>query len=86
MMVVGFCRSVAWSRRVTGKLGGSRARRIGSAVVAACVAGALLPLIMQCVGSSPAASSAPFVATLVDGTGLVIYFTVAAALLKGTLL
>ncbi len=50
------------------------------------LSGALLPLIMQRVGFDPAASSAPFVATLVDVTGLVIYFTVASVLLRGTLL
>ena len=50
------------------------------------LSGALLPLLMQRLGFDPAASSAPFVATLVDVTGLVIYFTVAAALLRGTLL
>ncbi len=50
------------------------------------LSGALLPLIMQRVGFDPAASSAPFVATLVDVTGLMIYFTVAAVRLQGTLL
>ena len=50
------------------------------------LSGALLPLLMQRLGFDPAASSAPFVATLVDVTGLVIYFTAAAALLRGTLL
>ncbi|HEX9952500.1 MAG TPA: magnesium transporter [Rubricoccaceae bacterium] len=50
------------------------------------LSGALLPLAMQRLGFDPAASSAPFVATLVDVTGLVIYFTVAAVLLRGTLL
>jgi magnesium transporter len=38
------------------------------------------------LGFDPATSSAPFVATLVDVTGLVIYFSVALAILKGTLL
>jgi hypothetical protein len=40
----------------------------------------------QPAGFDPAASSAPFVATLVDVTGLVIYFSVAALILRGTLL
>ena len=48
--------------------------------------GSLLPLVMRRLGFDPAASSAPFVATLVDVTGLVIYFTVAMVVLRGTLL
>jgi magnesium transporter len=48
--------------------------------------GSLLPLLMRRLGFDPAASSAPFVATLVDVTGLVIYFTVALIILHGTLL
>jgi magnesium transporter len=48
--------------------------------------GALLPFILQRLGLDPATSSAPFVATLVDVTGLVIYFQVAALVLQGTLL
>ncbi|HET7220042.1 MAG TPA: magnesium transporter [Vicinamibacterales bacterium] len=48
--------------------------------------GSLLPLLMRRLGFDPAASSAPFVATLVDVTGLVIYFTVATMVLRGTLL
>jgi magnesium transporter len=50
------------------------------------VSGAMLPFIMQRLGADPATSSTPFVATLVDVTGLIIYFTVAALLLSGTLL
>lgn len=48
--------------------------------------GALLPFLLQRLGLDPATSSAPFVATLVDVTGLVIYFQVAALVLRGTLL
>jgi magnesium transporter len=48
--------------------------------------GSLLPLLLRRIGFDPAASSAPFVATLVDVTGLVIYFTVAMITLRGTLL
>jgi magnesium transporter len=50
------------------------------------LAGSMLPLILQRLGFDPASSSAPFVATLVDVTGLVIYFSVAAVILRGTLL
>ncbi|HEY4336762.1 MAG TPA: magnesium transporter, partial [Puia sp.] len=50
------------------------------------VSGSMLPLILKKLGADPAASSAPFVATLVDVTGLVIYFTVAYVIMRGTLL
>jgi magnesium transporter len=50
------------------------------------LAGSMLPFIMRRIGADPATSSAPFVATLVDVTGLVIYFSVAALMLSGTLL
>jgi magnesium transporter len=50
------------------------------------LAGSLLPFIMRRLGFDPATSSAPFVATLVDVTGLCIYFTVALLILHGTLL
>jgi magnesium transporter len=50
------------------------------------ISGSFLPLLMRRLGFDPAASSAPFVATLVDVTGLVIYFTVALIILRGTLL
>lgn len=50
------------------------------------VAGSILPFILRGLGFDPASASAPFVATLVDVTGLVIYFTVAAVVLRGTLL
>jgi magnesium transporter len=48
--------------------------------------GSMLPLVLKKLGADPAASSAPFVATLVDVTGLIIYFSVAFIILSGTLL
>jgi len=48
--------------------------------------GAMLPFLLRRCGLDPATSSAPFVATLVDVTGLVIYFNVALYILRGTLL
>ena len=48
--------------------------------------GSLLPLLLRRLNFDPAVSSAPFVATLVDVTGLVIYFSVAVIVLQGTLL
>jgi magnesium transporter len=50
------------------------------------LSGSLLPFVLKRLGFDPAASSAPFVATLVDVTGLVIYFSVALVVLRGTLL
>src|SRR4029453_3408028 len=50
------------------------------------LAGSMLPFVLRRLGFDPAASSAPFVATLVDVTGLVIYFSVATVILRGTLL
>jgi len=50
------------------------------------ISGSMLPFILKRLGADPATSSAPFVATLVDVTGLIIYFTVASIILRGTLL
>jgi magnesium transporter len=47
--------------------------------------GSMLPFVLRRLGFDPATSSAPFVATLVDVTGLVIYFQVAATILRGVL-
>jgi len=48
--------------------------------------GSMLPFAMKRLGFDPASASAPFVATLVDVTGLIIYFSIALLLLHGTLL
>jgi magnesium transporter len=48
--------------------------------------GSMLPLLLKKLGADPAASSTPFVATLVDVTGLIIYFSMAYLFLKGVLL
>ena len=50
------------------------------------LSGSMLPFILKRLGFDPANASAPFVATLVDVTGLVIYFSVALMILRGTLL
>jgi magnesium transporter len=55
-------------------------------VLLGTLAGSSLPFLFRRLGFDPASASAPFVATLVDVTGLVIYFTVASLLLRGTLL
>ncbi|GBD26720.1 Magnesium transporter MgtE [bacterium HR30] len=48
--------------------------------------GSMLPFILRRLGFDPASASAPFVATVVDVTGLIIYFTIASVVLRGTLL
>jgi magnesium transporter len=68
--------------------------RIGLAIGAAVIGvvlwgtimGSMLPLLLKRLGADPAASSTPFIATLVDVTGLLIYFGTAFLLLKGVLL
>jgi magnesium transporter len=50
------------------------------------MAGSMLPFILKRIGFDPASASAPFVATLVDVSGLVIYFSIAFVILRGTLL
>jgi magnesium transporter len=55
-------------------------------VVWGSIAGSMLPFALRRLGLDPASASAPFVATIVDVTGLVIYFSVATMILSGTLL
>jgi magnesium transporter len=66
------------------------AATVGSALVGVvlfgCLAGSMLPFLLKRLGFDPASASAPFVATLVDVSGLVIYFSVAFVMLRGTLL
>lgn len=50
------------------------------------LSGSMLPILLKKVGVDPATSSAPLVATMVDVIGLIIYFTVAMLILRGTLL
>jgi magnesium transporter len=50
------------------------------------LSGSMLPFVLRRLGLDPATSSAPFVATLVDVTGVIIYFTIALFIMKGTLL
>lgn len=66
------------------------AMTVGAALVGivtfGSLSGSMLPFILKRLGFDPASASAPFVATLVDVTGLVIYFSIAAMILGGTLL
>jgi magnesium transporter len=91
--LVGFLRISAWSLAAPGTYGPHWlpiAFTVWLALIGVVlwgtVAGSMLPLVLKRLGLDPAVSSAPFVATLVDVTGLVIYFEVASQLLRGTLL
>ncbi|CAM3044931.1 magnesium transporter [Rariglobus hedericola] len=89
---VGFLRIAAWSMfsDVYGPHWLLVAETVGVSLVGivlwGSLTGSMLPLILKRLGFDPATSSAPFVATLVDVTGLVIYFGVAYAFLSGVLL
>lgn len=90
--VIGLLRVVLWPSRQA--LYGDHYVLLGLTVAVStmgvvtfgALVGAMLPFLLRRVGFDPAAASAPFVATLVDVTGLVIYFTVATLLLRGTIL
>jgi magnesium transporter len=91
--VIGFFRITLWQYLHIfdyGKYHWLVALTVGSALVGVVLwgtlSGAMLPFLLRRCGLDPAASSAPFVATLVDVTGLVIYFNVALFVLRGTLL
>lgn len=90
--VLGYMRIVLWPNAATqfGEhyvlIGVTVAAALLGVVLFGTLAGAALPLVLKRLGLDPAAASAPFVATLVDVTGLVIYFTVASFVLEGTLL
>jgi len=91
--VLGFGRIVVWQRLDLWDYGEHYvllAMTVGLAVVGVVAFGSLigsmLPFLLRRLGLDPASASAPFVATLVDVTGLIIYFMVAVLLLSGTLL
>jgi magnesium transporter len=89
---IGFLRITLWSAfsTVYGEhwllVGVTVAISLVGVVLWGTLSGSLLPFVLKRLGFDPAASSAPFVATLVDVTGLVIYFSVALVVLRGTLL
>jgi len=90
--VIGFTRVLVWERIFHSygehflKVGFTVAGSVVGVVTFGTLAGSMLPFILRRAGLDPASASAPFVATLVDVTGIVIYFTLASAILKGTLL
>ena len=85
-------RTLPWNRRVRipaalfTKASAIATLALVGIVLWGTVVGSLLPFVLRRLGFDPATSSAPFVATLVDVTGLVIYFSVALVILRGTLL
>jgi magnesium transporter len=90
--VIGFVRIGVW-HRLTGVYGEHWAligMTIGTAllgvVLLGSLAGSLLPFLLRRIGLDPASASAPFVATLVDVAGVLIYFGLARAVLTGTLI
>ena len=89
---IGFSRIAIWSAfsNLYGPHWPLVALTVGLALVGivlwGTLAGSMLPMVLRRLGFDPATSSAPFVATLVDVTGLVIYFSVAILVLRGTLL
>lgn len=90
--VIGFLRVVVWSSFID--VYGEHSVLVGltvgfsllGVVLWGNLVGSIFPLLLKRVGLDPAVSSAPFVATLVDITGLLIYFSIASLLLTGILL
>lgn len=90
--IIGFARVATWSMFST--IYGAHwllvalvvAFSLVGVVLWGTLSGSMLPLILKRAGADPAVSSAPFVATLVDVTGLVIYFTIAMIIMRGTIL
>ncbi len=89
---IGFVRIIVWQR--VGHVYGEHYLLIAATVASSLVgvvtfgtlAGSMLPFLLRRLGLDPASASAPFVATLVDVTGLVIYFVMGSLILRGTML
>jgi magnesium transporter len=92
LAAIGFLRIVGWQAvsPIYGEhyvvLAATVALSLLGVVLFGTIAGSLLPLGLRRLGLDPASASAPFVATLVDVSGLVIYFTLATLMLTGTIL
>jgi magnesium transporter len=91
--VIGFCRILLWQSLHLYDYGAHYfliALAVGFSLIGVVlwgsVSGSMLPFLLRRCGLDPATSSAPFVATLVDVTGLLIYFNVALVVLRGTVL
>jgi magnesium transporter len=89
---IGFMRVAVWSQfsNIYGPHWPLVAMTVGFALVGVVLwgslSGSMLPFILRRLGADPATSSAPFVATLVDVTGLVIYFSIALLIMRGAML
>jgi magnesium transporter len=91
--IIGFIRIALW-HSVSPEIYGTHWAEIGfvvgfsllGVVLWGTLSGSMLPLLLKRLGADPAVSSAPFVATMVDVTGLIIYFSMAYLFLKGILL
>jgi len=92
LAVIGFIRVILWQMafKVYGKyfllIAVAVAVSIAGVVLWGALVGSFLPFVLKKVGWDPASASAPFVATVVDITGLIIYFSVASFFLRGLLL
>src|SRR5262249_25311151 len=93
LAVIGMTRILLWQKFGFYNYGdhwGLVAATVGAALIGivtfGSLVGSMLPFILQRLRLDPASASAPFVATLVDVTGLVIYFSIAMVILRGTLL
>jgi magnesium transporter len=93
LAIIGFLRIWLWHTVVPGiygdywmRIGGSVSVALLGVVLWGTLSGSMLPMLLKRLGADPAVSSAPFVATLVDVTGLIIYFSVAYLFLEGVLL
>jgi magnesium transporter len=90
--IIGFTRVMLWNQifHTYGEHSFLIASTVGFSLIGVVlwgtIAGSMLPIVLKKFGADPATSSAPFVATLVDVTGLVIYFSVAFLIMRGTLL
>jgi magnesium transporter len=89
---IGFARVAVWAQfsNVYGPHWILVAFTVGIALIGVVLwgslSGSMLPFVLRAVGADPATSSAPFVATLVDVTGLVIYFSIALLIMRGAML
>jgi len=92
LAVIGFARVVLWELALHSYgphyllVALTVAGSVIGVVTFGTVVGSMLPFLLRRVGLDPASASAPFVATLVDVMGIVIYFTLASLLLRGTIL
>lgn len=90
--IIGFVRVIAWNSifHTYGEHSFLIGLTVGFSLIGVVlwgtISGSMLPIFLKKLGADPATSSAPFVATLVDVTGLLIYFSLAFLFMKGILL